>query len=160
MSHSIHDQQRVFLAYRALFDGQNSLIRRQKKIKQLAESHANSTRPLVQSLGLGNVVAILKDLLEREIFSSELKAKLAFPRLFQTSAAQEAQHSRSEAGAAESEERAFQQVQILDAEEHHTETRINDHEDDLLPNGVNHDDDQVHDNEEPPSDGESISIPV
>ncbi|KAK2750614.1 hypothetical protein FQN57_002685 [Myotisia sp. PD_48] len=113
MSYSILDQQRVFLAYRPLFEKKNSQIRKLKKIKQLLQSHKT---PLTKSLGVEKIAVILQNLLESGVFSSELKAKLAFPVLFKTSIAQDEQHSASEAGAAACEEKAFQQVEDLEVE--------------------------------------------
>ena len=57
---------------------------------------------------------MLKELLERGIFSSELKAKLAFPVLYEISPQQDARHEASDAGAAREEAEALQEVEALD----------------------------------------------
>ena len=114
MAISIQDQQRVFLAYRALFEGQNAQVRQPKTIKKILISSKNSSSPLVQSHGFDKVVSMLKGLLERGIFSSELKAKLAFPVLYETSPEQDARHEASDAGAAKEEAEALQTVEALD----------------------------------------------
>ncbi|GBF64437.1 hypothetical protein TMEN_7143 [Trichophyton mentagrophytes] len=114
MSYSIHDQQRVFLTYRAHFGSQNFSVKKRRKIKKLVHSHERSTQPLIKSLGNKKIVAILQSLLKRGIFSSESQAKLAFPSLFLTFATQTAQHSASGVGGAEPQDRPFQQVQTLD----------------------------------------------
>lgn len=114
MAISIQDQQRIFLAYRALFEGQNAHVRQPKAIRKILISSKKSSSPLVLSLGLDRVVSVLKGLLERGIFSSELKAKLAFPVLYETSPEQDARHEASDAGAAREEAEALQEVEALD----------------------------------------------
>ena len=114
MAISIQDQQRIFLAYRALFEGQNAQVRQPKAIRKVLRSRKKSSSPLVQSLGLDKVVSVLKGLLERGIFSSELKAKLAFPILYETSPEQDARHEASDTGAAKEEAEALQEVEALD----------------------------------------------
>ena len=114
MAISIQDQQRIFLAYRALFEGQNAQVRQPKAIRKILNSSKKSASPLVQSLGLERVVCVLKGLLERGIFSSEIKAKLAFPVLYETSPEQDARHEASDAGAAKEEAEALQEVEALD----------------------------------------------
>ncbi|EEQ27352.1 ubiquinol-cytochrome-c reductase cytochrome c1 [Microsporum canis CBS 113480] len=149
MSYPVPDQQRVFLAYKALFGGQNSQVRKKKKIRQLVQSYKQSTQSVIQSLGADKIVTILKSLLDRGIFSSESKAKIAFPSLFLTSATQEVQHSASEVVAAESEQKAFRLVQLLDIQNHTTEVRDNDHEEELLLDDIDLDDGHVSVQEEP-----------
>lgn len=114
MAISIQDQQRIFLAYRALFEGQNAHVRQPKAIRKILISSKKSSSPLVLSLGLDRVVSVIKGLLERGIFSSELKAKLAFPVLYETSPEQDARHEASDAGAAREEAEALQEVEALD----------------------------------------------
>ncbi|KAL8939705.1 MAG: hypothetical protein Q9216_003219 [Gyalolechia sp. 2 TL-2023] len=114
MSISIQDQQRIFLAYRALFEGQNAQVRQPKKIRNILISSKTSSSPLVQSIGFDKVVTVLRGLLERKVFSSELKAKLAFPILYETSPEQNARHEASDAGAAKEEAEALQEVEALD----------------------------------------------
>ena len=114
MAISIKDQQRIFLAYRALFEGQNAQVRQPKVIRKILNSKKNSSSPLVQSLGFEKIVFVLKGLLERDIFSSEIKAKLAFPVLYETSPEQDARHEASDAGAAKDEAEALQEVEALD----------------------------------------------
>lgn len=103
MAISIQDQQRIFLAYRALFEGQNSHVRQPKAIRKILKTSKNSSSSLVQNLGFDEVVSMLKGLLERGIFSSELKAKLVFPPLYETSPEQDTCHEASDAGAAKEE---------------------------------------------------------
>ncbi|KAI4187061.1 MAG: hypothetical protein L6R41_003045 [Letrouitia leprolyta] len=114
MAISIGDQQRIFLAYRALFKGQNAQVRQNKTIKKILISSKASSSPLVRSLGLDKVVSVLKRLLEKEVFSSELKAKVAFPILYKTSPEQNARHEASDVGAAKVEAKALQEVEAID----------------------------------------------
>ena len=111
MSLSIQDQQRVFLAYQALFRGNNAVLRKPKAIRSLLISKNQTTTPLIKSMGIDKVTTILKGLLERGIFESDLKAKLAFPTLYQTSREQDARHEESEAGAARNEAKALQEIE-------------------------------------------------
>ena len=105
------EEQRIFLAYRTIFEGQTAHIRRQKKIQQVVDTHQRPpSRGLLQNLGKVKVVGILKTLLERRVFESELQAKLAFPSLFQTTVAQDVQHNASEVDAARSEAEALKEV--------------------------------------------------
>jgi hypothetical protein len=57
----------------------------------------------VLGLGCQQVVAILKSLLERNTFSSELNAQLAFPVLYETSPEQDVRHEASDEDAAHNE---------------------------------------------------------
>lgn len=106
-------EQRVFLSYRAVFEGNNAQIRQPKAIKKLVSKHRESARTLLQSLGENQVVDTLKTLLERKVFQSELEAKLTFPKLFTISASQSVQHIASEADAARSEAEALDDVASL-----------------------------------------------
>ena len=114
MAISIQDQQTVFLAYRALFEGQNSQIRKDKAIRK-ALKKGKTSASTIKRLGEEKVVSVLKILLERGIFASELKAKLAFPTLYKTSPEQDARREVSDAGAAREEAEALQEVEALDS---------------------------------------------
>ena len=109
----MENEQRVFLAYRAVFEGSSAQIRQRKAILKVVLNHRNSTQTLLKSLGEKQVIDILKSLLERKIFQSELEGKLAFPNLFTTSLAQDEQHNASEADAVRSEAEALENVAFL-----------------------------------------------
>lgn len=133
MAISIEDQQRIFLAYRALFEGQNAQVRQKKTITKVLKSNKNWSSPLVQSFGFEKVVSVVKILLEKNIFSSELKAKLAFPLLYETSPEQDARHEASDVGAAKEEAEALQEVEVLDnAAVEEADAEVFDFEDDSL----------------------------
>lgn len=110
------DEKRVFLAYRAIFDGNNAQIRQPKAILKVVSKHRKSSQSLLRGLGETHVIATLKKLLERKIFESELEAKLAFPDLFTTSPAQDVQHTASEADAAKSEAEALEDIASLEGD--------------------------------------------
>ena len=137
MSVTAQEQQRIFLAYRTIFEGQTAQLRRQKKIEEVVDAHQkHPSRGLLQTLGKKKVVGVLKTLLERRVFESELKAKLAFPALFQTTVAQDAQHNASEIDAARSEAEALEEVASVNADnEEHVEEAL-EHEPGELP-GMN-----------------------
>ena len=113
LSARMENEERVFLTYRAVFEGQNAQIRQQKAILKIINKHGKSAQTLLKSLGEKYVIGTLKSLLERKVFQSELEAKLAFPDLFKTSLAQDVQHNASEADAARSEVEALEDVASL-----------------------------------------------
>ncbi len=110
----MEDEHRIFLAYRAIFEGNSAQIRQPKVIMKVVVHHRASTQTLLKSLGEKHIVDTLKSLLERKVFQSELEAKLAFPDLFTTSFAQDVQHNASEADAAKSEAEALEDVALLE----------------------------------------------
>ena len=122
--------QRVFLAYRAIFGGQNALIRRGPPIKKLISQHKSSQQPLLKSLGTEKVVETLKSLLSDRVFESELEAKLKFPQLYETTPAQERQHREFEADAARSEAEALDDVASVEDDPRHQEAVIAEVQDD------------------------------
>lgn len=102
----------MFLAYRAVFAGNNVHIRKHKKILDNVLAHKSSFGPLIKDFGTDKIVEILRNLLERRIFESELQAKVEFPELFQTSPARDVQRFKSENDAARSEAEALEEMQI------------------------------------------------
>jgi hypothetical protein len=110
MSPSSAEWRRVFLAYRTVFTGPHAQIRKSKKIREVIEQHKGSFEPLIKDFGLNKVADIVKTLLDQQIFESELKAKIAFPELFQTSAARDIQRNTSENDAARSVAEALEEL--------------------------------------------------
>ncbi|PQE27762.1 ubiquinol-cytochrome-c reductase cytochrome c1 protein [Rutstroemia sp. NJR-2017a BVV2] len=106
MAHSLADRRRVFLAYRTVFTGPQAHIRKSKKVREVIEHHRTSFQQLITDVGFDKVVDIVKVLLDQCIFESELKAKNAFPELFQTSPTRDVQRNESENNAARSEDKA------------------------------------------------------
>jgi hypothetical protein len=110
MAHSSAERRRVFLAYRTVFTGQYAQIRKPKRIKEIVQQHRRSFGSLTEDFGLDKVVDIIKVLLDQCVFESELKAKIAFPELFQTSAARDIQRNASENDAARSATEALEEM--------------------------------------------------
>jgi hypothetical protein len=106
MAHSLADRRRVFLAYRTVFTGPQAHLRKSKKVREVIQHHRNSFQQLITDFGFDKVVDIVKALLDQCIFESELKAKNAFPELFQTSPTRDVQRNESEDNAARSEDNA------------------------------------------------------
>ena len=106
-----HEQERmVFLVARTVFAGGNAQIRQKKAIRSLIDRHGGAFRQITQNLGKDRVVGIIAKLLEAKTLESELKAKLAFPELYQVSAVRNLQHEASEQDAARSEEEALEEL--------------------------------------------------
>lgn len=109
------DNRRVYLACRAIFAGNNALLRKQKKILEVLRQHANvSLKPLIKDFGEEKVLEILKSLLEAQIFQSELKAKIEFPELFVTSLVRDVQRAASEIDATRSADEALDEILSMD----------------------------------------------
>jgi hypothetical protein len=82
MKYSAAEQRQVYLACRAIFAGDNAQIQKKKKIRELVDMHTSSLRPLIYDFRVDKVVEIVKALLERKIFQSDVKAEIEFPDLF------------------------------------------------------------------------------
>ncbi|KAF2094636.1 hypothetical protein NA57DRAFT_18840, partial [Rhizodiscina lignyota] len=87
------EKRRVYLACRAIFAGGNAQVRKAKKIRELVDEHKKALSPLIRDYGVDKVAAILKKLLEQGIFQFQVKAKIEFPELFQSSPARDVQLS-------------------------------------------------------------------
>ena len=116
----MENEKRVFLACRAVFDGNNAQVRKPKAILKVVSQHQQICQTLLNDLGEKNLIGILKNLLERRVFDSDLEAKLAFPDLFTTSAARDLQHNTTEADAAKSEAEALENIAYLEGERNDT----------------------------------------
>jgi hypothetical protein len=110
MAYSSADGRRVFLAYRTVFTGPHAHIRKSKKVREVIEQHGGSFQSLIKDFGFDKVVDIVKTLLDQRVFESELKAKIAFPELFQTSPARDVQRNESENDAARSVAEALEEL--------------------------------------------------
>jgi hypothetical protein len=73
-----------------------------KKVREVIEQHRQSFKPSIKDFGFDKVADIVKALLDHRVFESKLKAKIAFPELFQTSPARDIQRNESENNAARS----------------------------------------------------------
>jgi len=96
MVYSSVDGRRIFLAYRTVFTGPHAQIRKSKKGPRGHRAAQRVVQPLIRDFGFDKVADIVKTLLDQRVFESELKAKIAFPELFQTSPARDVQRNESE----------------------------------------------------------------
>jgi hypothetical protein len=131
MAYSSADGRRVFLAYRTVFTGPHAHIRKSKKVREVIEQHRGSFQPFLRDFGFDKVADIVKTLLDQRVFESELKAKIAFPELFQTSPARDVQCNESENDAARSAAEALEE--LTSASERGGLS--DDHKDDSIPEG-------------------------
>lgn len=107
-------RRRIFLAARTKFVGSSARIRDRAAIKTVISKDPATFQSLKQSFGDIVVVDIIWSLLDSGIFESELKAKLAFPELYQPSPARNLQHDASEQEAAQSEAEALDEASRSD----------------------------------------------
>ncbi|KAI1454588.1 hypothetical protein F4805DRAFT_469318 [Annulohypoxylon moriforme] len=110
MPHEIADKRRVYLACRAIFAGDKAQLRRPKKVREEIVKRPWALGSLTHDLGIEKVVEILRDLLERRVFESEIRAKVEFPELFHSSPDQEVQREASEIDAARSAAEALEEI--------------------------------------------------
>lgn len=109
------DQRRVYIAYRAIFNGDKALVRKRKRISKIVSQHHQSGKSLVEGLEENDIVRILEVLLTKKIFKMDSAARLAFPDLFTTALAMTAQHSSSEADVAKSHAEMLEDIANLDS---------------------------------------------
>lgn len=105
---------RVYLACRAIFTGEKAQLRKLKPVEQLVEAHKRSLGPLLDELGTKEVIRVIRALLERQIFLSELKAKAEFPDLFVSSPERDVQRAESENQAAQAAAEALVEIASLE----------------------------------------------
>ena len=104
-------QKDVFTHCRNALAGQNALIRRSKKIKEILDKHKGSIKPLLQSHKIDKIAECAQFLLQNGIFESGLKAKIFFPELFETSSSRGVQRAESVSEAGRAEAEAFAEIQ-------------------------------------------------
>ena len=79
----IPDEERVYIQYFALFQGNNAQIRKQKKIEDVLKGYHGALGTLTNDFSRRSIATIVKRLLEAQIFRSVSNASLRFPELFQ-----------------------------------------------------------------------------
>ncbi|KAK6189476.1 succinate--CoA ligase beta chain, partial [Pestalotiopsis sp. IQ-011] len=94
-------RERVYLACRAIFSGSKALIRKKRLVAQEIRDHGAALASL-SDIDNKEINVIVRDLLEKQVFESDLKARLQFPKLFQSSAERDALREASELDAAQS----------------------------------------------------------
>ncbi|PLN86450.1 hypothetical protein BDW42DRAFT_190040 [Aspergillus taichungensis] len=102
MSYSVAEKQRVFLACRPIFAGFQANLRKLKLIEKRIADHEHLVRPMLPGFNLKRTAVIAKDLLQREVFKLDMKARVEFPELYVSSPAREVQHDAFEDEAARS----------------------------------------------------------
>lgn len=109
------DERTVYLAFKDVFKGPDAQLRTSKAIKRRIRRHLDHNeeiKTLVQEYKITSVGNSAKTLLENDIFSSTLKAKIRFPELFDVSPAQSAGRAASEAEAARIDFEAIREVVV------------------------------------------------
>ncbi len=121
------DERTVYLAFKDVFKGPDAQPRNDKSIKKKVrkhENHSEEIRALVKEHNIDNVGNSVKTLLEGDIFTSTLKAKIRFPELFDVSPAQSAERAASEAEAARNEADAIREVVVRQQDESSAATTV------------------------------------
>ena len=95
---------------RTVFSGVNAGLRQRKDVARCIAGHQQTFQLLIQAFGRDIITDVITSLPENGIFESELKAKLAFPELYQVSNVRSLQHDVSEQDAARSEDKALADV--------------------------------------------------
>lgn len=106
------DERLVYLALRSVFLGPDAHLRNQKKVRDRIQKYKDNAeiKALLQQHSEDSICTVAKLLLERQVFESNLKAKLCFPEVFDVSPAQSAEREASIAEAAKSEADAIRNV--------------------------------------------------
>lgn len=117
MSYSSTEKRRVFLACRPIFTtGENAQVRKQKSVRKIVDKHRKSLRALLADLGVDRVVEILRGLLEKRIFESEVQARAQFPELYSSSPAQNVRRAESENDAARSIAELLDEIESVEGQ--------------------------------------------
>ncbi|KAI4598322.1 hypothetical protein KJ359_003206 [Pestalotiopsis sp. 9143b] len=108
-------RERVYLACRAIFAGPKAQLRKKKLVVQEIQDHRAALASL-SDIEQDEIIEIVRDLLEKQVFELDLKARLHFPKLFQASAERDALREASELDAAQSAAEILEEV-ATDGEE-------------------------------------------
>ncbi|KAL6712890.1 hypothetical protein ACLMJK_009602 [Lecanora helva] len=103
-------RRKVFLAARDVFNGPNSQIRDRGMVIDVIMRNERPLREIIQSFSRLIVCDIIFYLLTKQVFESELKAKLAFPELYSVPSVRKLQRQASELEAARSEQEAQEEI--------------------------------------------------
>lgn len=117
MATRLPDQRLVYLHCRSLFDGVNAQLRQKKHIRRILQANKTSIVILTQEFSVDAICSVAKELLQDGIFESTSKARLRFPEVFETTAAQKSARVASEAEVARSEAEAIEKaIELSDKE--------------------------------------------
>jgi hypothetical protein len=131
MASTLEYRRHIYLACKAIFSAQNAAIRKRKAIQKRLEDHKSSLQSLVPHFDIIQAATICQALLEKQVFQSEVKAKLEFPELFTSSMDRDSQHLESEKEAARSEAEIIEEIAMnyeRDDEGADTEVPLSDHQ--------------------------------
>ncbi|OHE97565.1 hypothetical protein CORC01_07180 [Colletotrichum orchidophilum] len=110
MSYSNEDLERVYCACRAIFSGTDAQLRKKKKVREVLIKNRGSLTLLFASFGEEKTILMSQFLLENRAFESDLRAKVLFPSLFESTPQRDAEREASEADAVRSVANALNEM--------------------------------------------------
>lgn len=84
------DRLRVYLACRPIFSGKNAKLQNGKQVNKLVRKNKGRLEPLIKAMTEERLFAIVQSLHDKNVFKSEVAAKVEFPDLFQPSPSEQA----------------------------------------------------------------------
>ncbi|KAK1705011.1 hypothetical protein BDP67DRAFT_478880 [Colletotrichum lupini] len=117
MAYKNEDLERVYCTCRAIFSGNDVLLRKKKKVKEALVKNTTTIKPLFFSFGEEKTILMSQHLLECRVFESDLRAKVMFPSLFQSTPQQDAEREASEADAVRSVANALDEMSQSEGED-------------------------------------------
>ncbi|UQC85769.1 uncharacterized protein CLUP02_11268 [Colletotrichum lupini] len=117
MAYKNEDLERVYCTCRAIFSGNDALLRKKKKVKEALVKNTTTIKPLFFSFGEEKTILMSQHLLECRVFESDLRAKVMFPSLFQSTPQQDAEREASEADAVRSVANALDEMSQSEGED-------------------------------------------
>ena len=76
------EKRQIFLACKAIFIGPNALLRKWKTIQKRVTEHQVALNTLIPNFEINMVTNIVQALFKKQVFQSDIKAKMEFPDLF------------------------------------------------------------------------------
>ncbi|KAE8152853.1 hypothetical protein BDV25DRAFT_150482 [Aspergillus avenaceus] len=104
------EEHQVFLACKAIFSGPHAALRKRKTIQKRIEEHQASLQTLIPNYDIHRVTTLVRALLERGVFGSDMKAETEFPDLYVSYPERESKHNAVEHEAARSAAEALHDV--------------------------------------------------
>ncbi|EYE98320.1 uncharacterized protein EURHEDRAFT_206233 [Aspergillus ruber CBS 135680] len=102
MTCSAAEKRQIFLTCKAIFIGPNSLLRKSKTIKKRITKHQAELNTSIPNFEINRVTGTVQALLKKQVFQSDIKAKMEFPDLFTPSPVNNAKGNVFEAEAGRS----------------------------------------------------------
>ncbi|KAK1489674.1 hypothetical protein CTAM01_11113 [Colletotrichum tamarilloi] len=116
MAYKNEDLERVYCTCRAIFSGNDALLRKKKKVKEALIKNTTTVKPLFLSFGEEKTILMSQHLLKYRVFRSDVTAKVMFPSLFQSTPQQDADREASEADAVRSVANALDEMSQSEGE--------------------------------------------